>query len=342
MNHANLYIAGCGTRLPPMVSTEDALATGDCDEALATLTGALGVVVAREESAPEMAARAARLALRRAACGAADIDLLLHASVFYQGHDVWAPASYIQRVAVGNTCPAMEVRQASNGGMAALELAAGYLAADPARSAALVTTGDKCSLPGFDRWRSDPGTVYGDGGTALVLSRRRGFARVRSLVTVSDPELEGMHRGGDPFALAPCGTRPTVALDACKRAFLARTGVSYAVARVSAGQEAAIKQALTQAEIELGDIDRVVLPHLGRRRLQAGYFSKFGLDPASTTWPWSQYVGHLSAGDPIAGFDHLITSGALGAGDTCLVVSVGAGYSWSCAVIEVLERPRWA
>lgn len=341
MNHGDLYIAGCSTWLPPMVTTEEALAAGDCDEALAKLTGVLGVVVASEESAPEMAVRAAQLALRRATCGAADIDLVLHASVFYQGHDVWAPASYIQRVAVGNNCPAMEVRQASNGGMAAIELAAGYLAADPARSAALVTTGDKCSLPEFDRWRSDPGTVYGDGGTALVLSRRRGFARVRSLVTVSGPELEEMHRGDDPFALAPFGNRSTVQLDACKRAFLARTGTSYAVARVSAGQESAIKQALTQAEIELSDIDRVVLPHLGRRRLQASYFSKLGLDPQRTTWPWSQYIGHLSGGDPIAGLDHLITSGALGAGDTCLLVSVGAGYTWSCAVVEVLDYPKW-
>jgi 3-oxoacyl-[acyl-carrier-protein] synthase-3 len=132
-----------------------------------------------------------------------------------------------------------------------------------------------------------------------------------------------------------------VALDACKRAFLANTGASYAVARVTAGQESAIKQALALAEIEVGDINRVVLPHLGRRRLQANYFSKFGFDPRRTTWPWSRYIGHLSGGDPIAGFDHLITGGALGAGDTCLLVSVGAGYTWSCAVVEVLDCPRW-
>ena len=59
MNHGDLYIAGCGIWLPPTVTTEEALAAGDCDEALAKLTGMRGVVVASEESAPEMAARAA-------------------------------------------------------------------------------------------------------------------------------------------------------------------------------------------------------------------------------------------------------------------------------------------
>ncbi|GAB3013429.1 ketoacyl-ACP synthase III [Streptomyces pseudoechinosporeus] len=338
-----LYIAATGSRLPPPVPTEDAVADGRCSAALARTTGSLAVAVAGDdESAPQMAVRAARSALERAGTTPGDIDLVLHASFFHQGHDLWAPASYVQREAVGNNCPAMEVGQVSNGGMAALELASAYLAVDPGRSAALITTGDKFCPPGFDRWHSDPGTVYADGGTALVLSRRGGFARIRSLVTVSVPELEGMHRGDDPFAQEPFSHRPRVDLEACKRAFLAKTGVSYAVSRVAAAQETAVKQALAEAELDLGDITRIVLPHLGRRRLQAAYFGPFGIDPERTTWPWSRQVGHLGAGDPIAGLDHLAATGALDRGDTCLLVSVGAGFSWSCAVLDIRERPRWA
>jgi 3-oxoacyl-[acyl-carrier-protein] synthase-3 len=336
------YIDGTGTWLPPRVPTGEAVAAGRFEAALARVTDVVSVSVAGEESAPEMAVRAARTALARARSTAADIDLVLHASFFYQGHDLWAPASYVQQEAVGNNCPAMEVRQVSNGGMAAMELASAYLAVDPGRSSALITTGDKFCEPGFDRWHSDPGTVYADGGTALVLSRRGGFARLRSLVTVSVPELEGMNRGDDPFGRTPFGHRAQVDYEVCKRAFLARTGVSYVVSLVSSAQESAIKQALVAADLELGDIDRIVLPHVGRRRLKAAYFGSFGIDPARTTWPWSRAVGHLGAGDPIAGLDHLVSSGVLDAGHTCLLVSVGAGYSWSCAVVEVLERPAWA
>ncbi|QEU96246.1 ketoacyl-ACP synthase III family protein [Streptomyces kanamyceticus] len=338
-----LYIAATGSRLPPAVRTEDAVADGRCSAALARATGSLAVAVAGDdESAPQMAVRAARSALERAGTAPGDIDLVLHASFFHQGHDLWAPASYVQREAVGTNCPAMEIGQVSNGGMAAIELASAYLAVDPGRSAALITTGDKFCPPGFDRWHSDPGTVYADGGTALVLSRRGGFARIRSLVTVSVAELEGMHRGDDPFARTPFEHRPQVDLEACKRAFLAETGASYAVSRVAAAQESAVKQALAEAELDLDDITRIVLPHLGRRRLQAAYFGPFGIDPERTTWPWSRQVGHLGAGDPIAGLDRLAVTGALGPGDTCLLVSVGAGFSWSCAVLDIHERPRWA
>jgi 3-oxoacyl-[acyl-carrier-protein] synthase-3 len=337
-----LYIAGCASWLPGLVTVEEAVAAGECEPALAAATRAASVAVSGGRSAPEMAASAAKLALGRAAATASDIDLILHASIFYQGHDLWAPASYVQHAAVGNHCPAMEVRQVSNGGMAAVALADAYLAADPARHAALVTTGDRFCPPGFDRWRSDPGTVYGDSGTALVLSRRGGFARVRSLVTVSAPDLEGMHRGDDPFAPAAHSHRRTVDLEACKRAFLARAGSSYAIARVRGAQEAGIKQALSEADATLADIDRIALPHLGRRRLQAGYLGPLGVDASRTTWPWSRRVGHLGAGDPIAGFDWLVGAGELRAGDTCLLVSVGAGFSWTCAVVTMLDTPPWA
>ncbi|MET9682343.1 ketoacyl-ACP synthase III family protein [Streptomyces coeruleorubidus] len=336
-----LFIAATGSWLPPRIRTEDAVADGRCSASLARSTGSVSVAVAGEESAPQMAVGAARRALQRAGALPGDISLVLHASFFHQGHDLWAPASYVQRAALGNSCPAMEVRQVSNGGMAALELASAYLAADPGRSAALITTADKFCPPGFDRWRSDPGTVYGDGATALVLSRHRGFARIRSLTTVSVPELEGMHRGDDPFQDTPFSHRPQVDLEACKRAFLATTGVSYAVSKVAAAQEAVVKQALAEAELELADIDRIALPHLGRRRLQAAYFGPLDIDPQRTTWPWSRQVGHLGAGDPFAGLDHLTVSGALGPGDTCLLVSVGAGFTWSCAVLDILERPEW-
>ncbi|NKY97173.1 ketoacyl-ACP synthase III family protein [Nocardiopsis alborubida] len=337
-----LYVASCALHLPTVVSAAEELAAGHCEQETVTATGATGVAVAHEESAPRMAVRAASLAMERGGREPADISLLLHASVFFQGHEVWAPASYIRHEALGVGGQSIDVSQASNGAMAAIDLAAAYLAADPACGEALVTTGDRCPSPGFDRWRSDPGTVYGDGGTALVLSRTDGFARLRSLVTVSDPGLERIHRGDAPFTSAPFTHRSTVDLEAAKREYIAAEGLSPTVARVNAGQNGAVKHALAEADVELGDISRVVLPHLGLKRLRAGFLRRLDLDPQITTWPWSRGVGHLSAGDPIAGLDHLVGTGALGPGDLCLLVSVGAGFTWSCAVVEMLHSPGWA
>ncbi|MCM6778694.1 ketoacyl-ACP synthase III family protein [Nocardia sp. CDC159] len=338
----DLYIAGCAVWLPPRVPVDDAIAAGDCERALAQSTGMTSVAVAApDESPPEMAARAARTALRRARLTPDRVSLVLHASVYLQGHHLWSPASYVQRTAVGNDCPAIEIRQASNGAMAALELADAYLAADPARDCALITSGDRMGPPGFDRWRSDPGTVYADGGTALVVSRRSGFAVVRGKHTVSDPELEGIHRAGDPQGVPVPSEQPIVDLEAHKRAYIAAKGRMPTAHRIAAGQKAAVAGALAAAGVKLENIARFSLPHMGFRRIKAGFLAQFDFEPELTTWSWSRTIGHLGAGDPIAGLDHLVGSGAVGPGELCLLVSVGAGFTWSCAVVEIIDRPPW-
>jgi 3-oxoacyl-[acyl-carrier-protein] synthase III len=342
MRFDDLYVAGVGTWLPPQVSTEQFLADGRCDAKLARMNDLLAVTVAADkDSPPEMAASAARTALQRAACPPADIQLILHASLYFQGHDLWGAASYVQRAAVGNSCPAMEVRQVSNGGMAALHLAAAYLTAVPDRPAALITAADKFPLPGFDRWRTDPGTVYADGGAALVLSRARGFARIRSLVLVSDPELEGMHRAGDACGAAPMTYEQPLDLDAHTRGFLAQLGTPATMARLRAGLDEVLERALGEAGVSLAEVSRFALPHFGRRRLQTNYLRRLGVAVDRTTWHWSRQVGHLGAADQIASFNHLMESGSLAPGDICLLMGVGAGFTWSCAVAQIIEAPRW-
>ncbi|HEX8627661.1 MAG TPA: ketoacyl-ACP synthase III family protein [Catenuloplanes sp.] len=338
----DVYIRGNGVRLPATLTVADAIAAGDCDPRLVRRTDVVSVSVSPEESAAQMAAAAARTALDRAGATGADVDLILHADTYYQGQDLWPVASYIQRVAVGNQCMAVEVKQMSSGGMAAIELATAYLTAEPNRCDALLTTADRFCLPGIDRWRTDPGTPYADGGTALVLSRRGGYARLRSIVMLSDPELEGLHRGDDPFGPAPFSQRMPVDFANAKQAFAQQFGFSYAVSRVKTWQRATMKQALADADVELGEIDWIVLPHFGQRRLEAGYFREFDIDPDRTTWHWSRTIGHLGAGDQFASFGHLADAGHLRAGQRCLLVGVGAGYTWGCAVVEVLERPAWA
>jgi len=342
---APLFVAGCASWLPPAVSAEQAVAAGEVTARDAARTGVASVTVSTGHSAPEMASLAARIALRRADCPPGDVGLVLHASLYDQGHDLWAPASYVQRRALGELpehAPAMEVRQVSNGGMASLDLAAAYLRAGTDRPAALLTSGDVFCPPGFRRWTSDPGTVYADGGAALVLSRQGGFARVLGRFAASEPRLEGMHRGDAPFP--PAGSAPgrVVDLDRCKREFLAGTGRAAAVAWVGGGQRRTLADGLAALGLGVGDVARFVLPHLGGRRLAATYFQPFGIDPERSTWPWSRSVGHLGGGDQFAGLAHLVETKQVAPGDRVVLVGVGAGFSWSCAVLEVLACPDWA
>jgi 3-oxoacyl-[acyl-carrier-protein] synthase III len=331
----DVFVSGVAVSLPRAMSASEAVDLGLTDEWMVKRTRIRSVCVS-EESGPERAARAARRALRAASAGPDDIDLVLHACTYFQGHDLWAPASYVQQNSVTNNCPSMVVDQLSNGGMAAIELAAAYLRADPRRRGALLTTGDRFCLPGIDRWETDPGTVLGDGGTALVLSRVGGFARLLSMVTVSDPGLELMGRGEASFGAAPLSARAPVSVAGYRAWLVKKIGMSGLTDRLLAGQRAACKQAFDEAGVSLADIDWFVVPHLGYPKMEFQFFSLLGVDPKRTTWPWGSGIGHLGAGDQFAGLAHLAQAGELAAGQRCALVSAGGGFAWSVAVLEIL------
>ncbi|MEU6563708.1 ketoacyl-ACP synthase III family protein [Nocardia nova] len=334
-----LYVAGAGSWLPERMSLGDAVAQGLVERALVWNTGIESVCVSTGMAPPEMAVRAARTAIGASDHEPDEFALVLHACAYHQGHDMWSPASYIQRFALGNVCPAMEVRQMSNGGLAAVELAAAYLTAHHG-TAALVTTADRFSLPGFDRWRTDPATICGDGASAIVLSRRRGFALIRSLVTVSDPGLERGGRGDRQFGDAPLSAGTPIDMTANSGALVKEIGLEALLRRLEAGQWEAFDRACTAAGLKFSDIDRYVLPNLGRTRMKAQFFEPFGIDPARTTWDWGRTVGHLGAGDALAGFAELTSAGMLAPGQTCLLAGLGAGFSWTVAILEITADVR--
>jgi 3-oxoacyl-[acyl-carrier-protein] synthase-3 len=341
VRYDGLFLAGHGAWLPPAVPVADALAAGEVSARDAGRAEIEAVCVAAdgdEGAPPVMAARAAEQAMARSGHTPAEVDLLLHATVYYQGHDLWSPASFIQREVLGNNCPAIEIKQMSNGGMAAIELAAGYLTAGSARVAALLTAADRFAKPGFDRWQTDPGTVYADGGTALVLSTRGGFARLLSVSTCADADLERMHRGDDPFGLKPFAVRDTVDLEVLKHAFVPTFGLAAGIGRVNAGLRTAVKHALADAGLELSEVDWFVLPHLGKRRLEAGYLRPLRADPEHTTWRFGSTIGHLGAGDQFAGIGHLAVTAQ--PGQTVLVIGSGGGFSWTAAVLRFEEVTR--
>lgn len=330
-----LYIAAASSWLPGRMTLDEAELAGLADRARVWNTGIESVCVSADKSAPEMAVLAARAALQRAEVEPEDLRLLLHACAYHQGHDMWPSASYIQRHSGGGSYPAVEVRQMSNGGMIALQLAADCLRAGD-RPAALITTADRFCLPGFDRWRSDPGTVCGDGATAVVLSTRGGFAKLRGLGSVSDSGL-GHGSQEDRFSDAPLAARSPI--DLSNDSMARELGVEGTLNRIAAGQREAFDQACAQAEVKFDDIDWFLLPNLGRTRMRAQYFGPFGIDPQRSTWSWGRRVGHLGAGDQFAGLAHLVSEGVLEPGQTCLLAGVGMGFTWTAAVLEIVAQP---
>lgn len=331
MRWDDVYISSCATVLGQRERTADAVAQGRYDAADREADGYESVCVAGAGPAMDMAVQAARRALARSAVNSEDVRLLLHASCGPQGPAHVAAASYIQGHTVGGTGCSLEIKQFSNGGMAALQLGACYLVAESSRAAVLLTTGDKFRQPTIDRYRCDPGNVLGDGATGLVLSRCGGVARLLSTVVIgdgsfSDFNVGGITRGGPEHA-----------------DFLAEHGARLIgmVGSMSLLQAQSVELALRDAGTDAADISRWVCSHVGQTQVDQQFRKTMGIEEADTTWEWGRTVGHLGAGDQIAGLNRLLETGALRAGERVALCGMGTGFTYSCAIVEILGVPTW-
>lgn len=345
MRWQHLYIAGTGTYFPEAVETaEQAIAGGRYSADEHAANGLRAVRTAGADEAPAvMAARAGAQAVERSGHAAKDVSLVLHACMGYQGQDFWTPAHYVQRETVGGIGPAIEIRQGSNGGLAALELAAAHVAGRPDVTAALLTTGDAFRLPYVDRWRTESQQVYGDAGTALVLSGREGVARVRSTASRSAPDLEPLYRGSDGWSASAEQDSWPLDLRSRTRNYLLADPFRYdeVIARTGENLDLVVSEALADADTKSAELAFVVHPAIGQTIVEHSYVGQLGIAPDRTVYEWARDYGHLGAGDQFAGLDHLLTAGRVDRGDLVLVLGVGIGYMWTAAVVEVLAAPGW-
>lgn len=309
--------------------------------------------VAGDIAPPEMAVLAAQEALNGAGVPAAEVSLLLHAWMYYQGHDLWSPPHFIAHQLGAHAAVPVGIQQICNGGAAALELAASRLTAaegggpgqgsgqGPDPRYALVTTADRFALPGFDRWRSDYGAAYGDAATAVLLRwpAAPGDIVLRALHTGAAPHLELMHRGADPFGLLP-RENPTIDMRRTKRVYLREHGVEPFKKTNREMIRHVVTGALREAGLAADDprIRCAVLPRLARKTLDDAWIPVLRELVDAPAVDWGRETGHLGTGDLAAGLHEVVGRSALGPGEFGLLLNAGAGFTWSCAVIEAPAR----
>lgn len=340
MRYSDVYVAGVASWLPPR---EPVAGRHDPEEEAASARESVAVA-GPDDAPPVMATRAGSLALARSGVPADDVALLLHASMWYQGLDFWSAAAYIHHAVLGENkiAPAIDIGQMCCGSMGGIELAAGYLTAGPDRRAALVTVADRFQFPGFDRWNTEGSSVvYGDGAGALVLAKGAGFGRLLAVHTTVDTSLEPMCRGDDEFGMASEMSLGPVDNQTRRDAFLKRMGTDEVIARTNAGLTAAVSNVLDDAGLELADVSRFVFPNVGLGLLRAAYLGPLGLDVESTAWELGRTTGHVGAADYLTGLTYLIEQGRLTAGDRVMMIGIGHGFTWSAAIVECDEVPRW-
>ncbi|HEV7651192.1 MAG TPA: ketoacyl-ACP synthase III family protein [Actinophytocola sp.] len=335
----DLHVNGIGCDVGALTPVAAPLATGEFTPDDAARTGQLSTAVA-ERHGPELAVRAGREALRQARAAAGDAvwpSLCLHAGIYHPGIDFWHGASYVRdQLGIGaGPGLTLEVGAMSNSLVAGMDVAASVLRGSPDHDAALITAGDRFGGTGFPHWSTDIGVVYGDAGSAVVMSRRPGIARIRSIASFTDPSLEGLQRGDEPFRTASVAAHRGIDIRRRKRQWLARHSTTEVNVRNGEAVSAVVKIALADAGLDLPDLRKICAPHYGRRLVETQILRPLGICEEQTMTGLGLRVGHLGASDQIVALDHLLRSGEAAGGDHVLLLGIGVGMTWTAVVLEI-------
>jgi 3-oxoacyl-[acyl-carrier-protein] synthase III len=339
----DVYLSGLGVFQPPTVDAGQAARRGEYDPATYLENRFTAVCVAGDISPPEMAVHAARQALSRAAADPARIGMVLHATFFSQGPEGWHSPAYVQKEIAGNGAPAFEIRMGCAGVFAGLELAAPRLGVMGQDEVVLLTAADNYGSPLVDRWNAAPGFPQGDAGSALLLCRRAGFARLRAVAIASMPELEQLHRGGEPLWPPPLPS-PETKISLRSRALYFRDNVmslADGTELQNRAQVEVIERTLGEADRKLDDMTRVIYTNVSGYIMEQFLLEPLGIPMELTTWQFGRGIGHTGASDYVLSLNHLMVTGQLAAGDHVLLCG-GGPASVSSAVLEILEVPAWA
>ncbi|MEV5985178.1 ketoacyl-ACP synthase III family protein [Streptomyces sp. NPDC052051] len=341
MRVEDIFLAGIATHLPERVTTEEAVRQGWYDADQRETSGMLSVAVGGDMPAPDMAVEAGRRALERSGHRPDEIVGLLHSPVHHQGPEGWSAAHYILHQTVDQPVMALEIRQGCLGMLTSVRLAASLLTSLPEPAAVLLTAADNFSTPNVDRWRASTHYLLADGGSAVVLSRRAGFARLLAVGNVSAPEAEILHRAGEP--MFPPGLTVGRKLDIEARAQYWQEqwaqGIAPPTFHLGDLVVAAAKSTLDDAGLDLSDVSRVVASGVAYPHVTQGILEPLGIPEARSTWEFARRLGHAGGTDQIAGLEHLLERGELSPGDRVLLVSVTVGMEVGCAVIEIERMP---
>jgi 3-oxoacyl-[acyl-carrier-protein] synthase-3 len=322
----HFQLAGSAIALPETRLRNEDLASeiGLSPEDIRQRTGILERRVAGAgETASALGARAAREALARAGIPPAAVDVVL-LSTYTPDHHLCPTAPRLAWEIGAERSGAFDINGACSGGVTALLTGCGLLAGGLFQTV-LVVSADLTSL--YIR-RDDAKTrmLFGDGAAALVLQRPGADAPAPWRILSATMGADG--RGADLFHVPEGGSaRPllngTAAWGLPSIEMNGRAVFRFAVERGTAMVEHLCRDAGLAPE----EIDHVV-PHQANLRIINAMAERTAVPRERWAVNLERYGNTASASVPIA-LTELLASGRLRAGQSVLLVSFGAGLTWS-------------
>jgi 3-oxoacyl-[acyl-carrier-protein] synthase-3 len=324
---AQVALLGLGSKVPDRRLTNADLAqlVDTSDEWIRTRTG-IGErrILAPGETTSDLAAAAARRALKNAGLAAADIEVLIVATAT-PDQPVPCTAAFVQEKIGARQAMGFDVDAGCTGFLYALQVGRALIAAG-AYANALVIGADALSLLSDYRSR-ETCVLFGDAAGAVVLGRQGGWARV------ADMQLGLDGRGTAMIQVAAGGTaRPTSMETVEKREHYLRMN-GREVFRFAVEKLASLTRELCERNhLALEQIDLIV-PHQANGRILDAAAAELELAPERMFSNIEQYGNTSAASIPLA-LDEALREGRIHSGDHVILAAFGAGLAWGGALLE--------
>ena len=321
-------IAGTGSYVPERVLTNAELAVrvDTSDEWIVSRTGIRERRIAAEgECTSHMATNAARKALEQAGLDAADIELIIVATIT---PDTPTPATacYVQQALGANRAVAFDISAACSGFVYAMKISK-RLISDGAFKNALIIGAEKLSA--VTNWEDRTTCVlFGDGAGAAVL-RQASPDEGSILATEMGTDGTLTHLLNIPGGGSAC---PITAANVNDHLFtltmMGKEVFKHAVTRMKEAAEKVIERAGLQPE----DI-ACVIPHQANLRIIDAIADRLAV-PNERVFVNLDKYGNTSAAAVAIALDEAARGGSFKRGEHIVLVVFGAGLTWAAAAIR--------
>lgn len=321
-------IAGTGSYVPERVLTNADLESmmDTSDEWIRERTGIRERRIAAEgEFTSHMATKASLRALENAGMTAAELDLIIMATIT---PDTPTPAAscYLQRNLEAVNAVAFDISAACSGFMYAMKLASTFIGSGVYKNV-LIVAAEK--LSNVVNWQDRSTCVlFGDGAGAAIL---RPALDGEGEILATDMGTDGTQL--DLIAIPGGGSAmPITENNAHERlATLAMRGnetFRHAVTRMKASANSVIAKAGLKSE----DI-KLIIPHQANLRIIDAISSRLDI-PSDRVFVNIQKYGNTSAAAVAIALDEAHREGRFERGDNIILVVFGAGLTWASAAIK--------
>jgi 3-oxoacyl-[acyl-carrier-protein] synthase-3 len=327
MSERRAVITGTGSSLPDRILTNAELErmVDTSDEWITSRTGIRERRVAGDDEPMSLfATRAAEAALAAAETSAADLDLVLCATVT-PDMPIPSTACIIQDRLGAKKAAAFDMAAGCSGFLYGLTVAERFLAS-PQYEAILLIGAEVLSK--YVDWKDRTTCVlFGDGAGAVVLKAGKAPYGVLATTLRADGAL------ADFIHVPAGGTRePASEKTIAERRHYIRMKGNETFKMAVRSMEEASRQVLDRAGLSTQDV-ALFIPHQANLRIIDAVGTRLGLRPDQVLINIER-VGNTSAASIPVALDEAARAGRLKRGDVVLLAAFGTGLTWGAAVLR--------